>query len=558
MRLYFDLHCHSASKTFMTSEFMDQKKSPWEKVSGELPQLFAPILSSQASFGQVEDANVSILVTSIVPLERGYTDYWLIKGVVANTTALSRDFIMNINKGQYSFYDLLNLEIKFIFNHLHFGSKKLNILKTIEDIDHSDGVINLLFNIEGSHSFDARRNGIEEANYLENLKEIKRRDDFNCFYLTFTHLNKLFICNHAYGAKISNDNIFKPHKEVIGIDRDLGLKMIDTCYDKADGTRMLIDIKHMSLVARQQFYAYRKEKGYENIPILASHMGVTGFPFSEFHHKIKRKPKYNRRRKDYVKVKYKRIDGIGEGRKEETCFNPWSINLYDEEIIEIIQSDGLIGVCLDQRILGYDDIKPEYFSYKEWQVFNDTDFKITPNPDITPLTTSIELLALENDDLEEDDDFELIPDATNNIESLVAVPLIHTRDISDEMIEEDGESDMFEEVDLKGKKRRHLRTLCNNILHIAKVGGEEAWKHICIGSDLDGFVNAINNCKRITGYRELEEDLISMLNEMIVEHQHPNLPILTPEDLAQKVRDIMYNNGKDFLEKYFTKDFLGA
>ena len=72
----------------------------------------------------------------------------------------------------------------------------------------------------------------------------------------------------------------------------------------------------------------------------------------------------------YIQVEYDRPRGIGASskrKKDLTYFNPWSINLYNEEIKEIIASGGLIGLNLDQRIQGADKVKGEYFSALEFE-----------------------------------------------------------------------------------------------------------------------------------------------------------------------------------------------
>ena len=58
--------------------------------------------------------------------------------------------------------------------------------------------------------------------------------------------------------------------------------------------------------------------------------------------------KYKKTRRGFTKVSYKKPKGHVEG----TLFNPISINLYNEDIKEIIQSNGLMGLILDERILG--------------------------------------------------------------------------------------------------------------------------------------------------------------------------------------------------------------
>jgi microsomal dipeptidase-like Zn-dependent dipeptidase len=99
--------------------------------------------------------------------------------------------------------------------------------------------------------------------------------------------------------------------------------------EKGDNSRrILIDIKHLSPEARTEFYDLTK--GYsligDTIPILASHAAVTGTknPSSAPH----------------------------------MYFNSSDINLYDEDVLKIARSNGLIGLMLEEgRLLNKQAMK---------------------------------------------------------------------------------------------------------------------------------------------------------------------------------------------------------
>ena len=67
------------------------------------------------------------------------------------------------------------------------------------------------------------------------------------------------------------------------------------------------------------------------------------------------------RKDEFAMVCYDRPKGLGD-----THFNPWSINLYDFEIEIILKSDGLIGLNMDQRIMGTKKVQGEYFDAEEF------------------------------------------------------------------------------------------------------------------------------------------------------------------------------------------------
>ena len=263
---------------------------------------------------------------------------------------------------------------------------------------------------------------------------------------------------------------------------------------------------------------------------MISHGGVTGVSWEN-------KPVVCSKKKDgWIKVRYYRPKG-----QMKTRFNPWSINLYDEEIKIIVDSDGLIGLNLDERILGAKQKRRvnriEYFSPEE---FNRHNFK-------KQLLKSI--LAWDPFEIftEEDRD-------TREIEIRLREYLLNIVIHPNQIHDFDG---MLAEIvrlynllppqimTIKGVKH-----LCNSILHIVKVAGEDGWKHISIGSDFDGLINAVDSCKNAAQYNNLADKLVELLPGMAA--TIPGFPNIT--NIQQKVADIMSGNAFSFLQRYFRHD----
>ncbi len=510
----FDFHCHPFGKHFLSAERLEKKRSPNKKIKGGILQFISPVIASQSSLGQLKKGNVKLSVCGVVPIERGFSKLMLIKDLVGTFSVLDKKFIKNINHGDYySYHDLLQDELTFIHNHCqNTGDEDVKVLSSIEDF-RADRSHNLILAIEGSHSFFERSFGYEKSLAVK----AKHYEKGSFLYLTFTHLSTNDLCNHAYGAKITESNTFKPNLRTKGISQD-GLELIDICYDTTSGKRILIDIKHMSIGARRQFYQYRKDKGYDNIPILATHMGSCGLSYADFLGNIETKNRI-KELPDLISINHKEIRGICSDRKSknETKFNPWSINLFDDEITEIVNSDGLIGLSLDQRILG--------FSKEENEIMRLDEFG--------------ELTGLSNSELEK-------------------IPLI---DLSEFGSPVDSSSEL-NPIDLSsvglnlfGRKRTHLRYMCNNILRMVKAGGAKVWDHLVLGSDYDGLINAVNNCKNSSKFPELEKDLRKMLPIMAAEDPNTDYHL---EDVEARVRGLMWENAKRFLEKYYTADYLNT
>ena len=494
MKTFFDLHLHPSFKPFLSHPTAELKDNCWTTYNSIID-----IIDSQSSLEQMQRGKVNLAVAPIYTLERPFSSSFLLEHVAPAFSPMHREMMHFPTESDN--YDRFLAEIK----HLELSQslendsgRSFNLLKSIKDIDPKK--INLILAIEGTHALEKSHTSL-----LDNLKEIKN-SDYRFLYLTLTHLTRFGTCSHAFGMKlIKNNKEFVPGGKGL---TDLGKKVIDLAYNDQEGHRIFVDIKHMSLVSRRQFYQYRKEKGYDNIPIIASHMGFSGITSQP--QVLKQYIKKKVARKDgLVQVLYEQPRGIGKGgwflNKKKTHFNPWSINLFDEEIPIILDSGGLIGVSLDQRILGADKVKGEFYSEEEF----------------------LELIGARGED---------------------------------GLSEFDVTKDFEEEREFLGKKRekrinqkKHLRHFCNNILHIVRVAGKpEAWKQICLGSDFDGLINPINNCISTEEYPQLEHDLVIMLHKMIGEarKEDPNVEFHAT-DMEQHVRDIMYNNAYHFLEQHF-------
>ena len=98
------------------------------------------------------------------------------------------------------------------------------------------------------------------------------------------------------------------------------------------------------------------------------------------------------------------------------------------------------------------------------------------------------------------------------------------------------------------KLERGIKHLCNNILHIIQIAGEKGWKHICIGSDFDGFINPVDICKNANQYKTFRAGLEKWLPELA---SKMSVPIKIPE-IKQKVDDIMSGNAYRFLKLHFS------
>jgi hypothetical protein len=168
------------------------------------------------------------------------------------------------------------------------------------------------------------------------------------FFITFAHHFNNTLCGHAQSLpshlRLLCDQRHNMDKGILknaayGVMRELlGLDDKNKCNGSK---RILIDVKHMSAASRQDFYKNiirpynrKPENTLSKIPVIASQVGYSGIDSLE-----------------------ELIKNTRAGREADNFqvqgFKAWSINLCDEDVIEIHHSGGLIGITLDQHLLGF-------------------------------------------------------------------------------------------------------------------------------------------------------------------------------------------------------------
>ena len=221
-----------------------------------------------------------------------------------------------------------------------------------------ENIIGVLFSVEGAHAFGCGQlntlpedhaeelrqlNDLTHPNTVKLLKTIRENirrtknlgnGKHSPFFVTFSHHFWNQLCGHAMSLAGIMHVFFNQERGMASGMTEVGKEVLKELLDKTNGRRILIDVKHMSVEGRFWFYEFLKENYWtkgDNVPILASHMGVTGEGQSE-----------NRSLRHY---------DMDEEYEKSGWFNPWDINLSDEEILAIYRSRGLIGLNMDQRIL---------------------------------------------------------------------------------------------------------------------------------------------------------------------------------------------------------------
>jgi microsomal dipeptidase-like Zn-dependent dipeptidase len=437
---YVDLHVHVSLKTMLGK---DSAKKPtcWTdlNVSDPIDKLSKGTFDSQSSLSQLARGKCSLAVAVIYPLETKLADADILQ-VLARLIdgKFCNKRLRDVKTGHWTSFQYANDELKHILltsNQMVDGvAKKIKVLEQWSDYNPGDEhTVHTIFTIEGGHTITYGRNEKEDiSKMLANLKHF--RSACPLFYYTMAHMQQMNFANHAYGIKGAGKFYFVPRGAGL---TDFGKKLIDSCYTDFKARKVLIDVKHMSLRSRLDFYEYRASKGYGMIPVMASHVGVTGI--SKDDHSYIRKLVQPLFRK-YYKLVYEQVPGKIDG----TFFNPSTINLFDEDIIEILNSKGLIGISFDLRIIGGVQKKPkEYMSSSEKYMFK----------------------------------------------SKAGSTMVVSNDAAD-LEDEDDDGDILDSGGVMAPGTKGVLFFANQILHILQIGkkiGIDATNHLAIGTDFDGL-----------------------------------------------------------------------
>lgn len=572
-QMYFDFHLHPVCKQFFTqyetdyptgrgpddiSRVMDLQNDLTDFVDTYLLH----ILESQCCLNQMKQGGVQVGVANILSIEHGFADS---NGDFANvlksawTRPLDQQYMKAVRLGQVSYYRLFIKELDLYRKLASKSDPRIHFLSRRHPASLKDNAFYVALSMEGGHNLSRLKIGNSGSydtqpakgtpdevfkdfcnppeNGAESLKRLHAAlwaEGMDLFYLTLTHLTYIkeqSLATHAYGMKLLKHGAFYPVGNGL---TQLGKDVINAAYNMVatgdDGAPkpqpILIDIKHMALKSRQDFYACRRENGgYEKNPIVASHMGVTGYAASEWIDALSEQALYTDQGVRTVEIltKRKRAGAWGSALNNEFTFNPWSLNLMDDDIVEILKSGGIIGISLDVRILGFQskfgasaDDQPEYLSLENFKTF--------------------------------------FPHLVLRGAGFKAAESLATA----------------ESWLVPTKEERHPICLCFNFLHIVSVGlrhqaeigktREEVWQQICIGSDFDGFIEPVKICRDASKMPALEQAVLKWLpvaeKAYVKENGGPRLltwnrdRTVDDAELRKIVRGLMYENGKAFLQHW--------
>jgi len=503
---FFDFHCHPAIKPQFSDPLL--KPVPWQNINAQLKffknwsvrinTLFNEVLDSQACVTQLGAADVKLIGLILHAPEKKIAEALGAQSIVnkGKVNLINKKQLGYLAEGTHSF-ELIQTELKSLLPPASSGQKPMvKILKRAADFNEqqSNTVFAVLI-VEGLHCFfsDPFAANAKEI-FTQNFKQFTTEN--TVLAINLCHMQQNDFCNHAHGIQFFTPALFYPVRKGIS---QWGSEVVQMMIDR----KILVDIKHMSLKARWELYTWFKKDDDTYIqPIICTHAGVTGLSIAN-------------------RVKYLYRNPIDKGLVYELQFlkpqskhdpkayyNCSSINLYDEDIEHIFLSGGMVGISFDQRILGFADesVIPgltvphdvEYISHLE------ADFFLGPNPQALP--------------------------AYNGDQGVWA-------------------AEDLEDLDPSLGIEMHRRFLINTIVHMlwvanrhAAIDIKTAAKQICLGTDFDGLINAIDCCKNVEGFSKLKKD---MQQELSASLKKAGIPL----EATTLLDGIFYSNGKDFVLK---------
>jgi microsomal dipeptidase-like Zn-dependent dipeptidase len=355
---YIDLHCHPSLKPYGKSFDIDPgknnlnrraKNSIWFYDSPSFFKKAIQLLSGVCKFTQADctalaHGNVRVVCASLYPIERGFFRNDLGTGVISDLAAsfatsvgISRvNYIQNIR----NYFEDLEREYHYYVQGAEketatqSGKFKYILAKDFttveENLAATEQTIVFVFSIEGLHVLHNDIENPKEDVALQNVRHIKQWAHVP-FFVTFAHHFNNHLCGHA---KSLFDLVGKKTDQSINIDKsfsEMGMKVLRELLSVENGKRIYIDIKHMSALARKDYIRLitdpKGEYSDEAIPIIISHGAANGLRSMD----------------------EKVVDIIETG----TTFMQEDINFYDNELVALARSKGIIGLQLDERRLAH-------------------------------------------------------------------------------------------------------------------------------------------------------------------------------------------------------------
>lgn len=512
----FDFHIHPSLKELLAPPSL--ALTPWDNIAVKLNvgklfghetqvginSVFNQALNSQANLTQLHKGGVDLAGVALYAIEKNIARGVLARKIVANNSIhpLDPDILQQIQHAP-SYYTWLKKNMDSLLQNSVSpdGKLRFQFINSMQDYRPGSDTIHGICLVEGLHCFmdDPYAPGAEESFHI-NLTDFRERYKVRVFAINAAHMQAVPFYNHAYGMQFIQDPGFVPDGNGI---TDAGMRIIRHLYEQ----NILVDLKHLSLNARRQLISFHKEH-YPDRPIICTHAGLTGLSVRNRLSQLYEKP---RREGGHWEVKHMKR----RGTVDHSAFNHSSINLYDEEVVEILRSGGLFGLSMDQRILGYpgeDTVAQAFLIPTDREIISDLEAGFFFRPYTNPKDASVM----------QDTDAALT---------------------ADEAQEQESDSPQV-----------HYDYFINQLLHFLRIAKQarfaldKAAEQICIGSDYDGLINPIDCCLNAASLPAFKDELTRLLKRGRKIWDRAGIA-KSSVDIDKLIEGLFYQNGVNFLKK---------
>lgn len=353
---FVDIHIHPTLKPFKRNEtrnlFNFENYERFFKPSNFFSKLLSKLFKiitleipkySQSNINSLYAGNFKVAIISLFSLEDEFKKSNILNkklslDMFSLTVGIQQKNLLNKFEKENYFFQLKK-EYEFLLKNQD-SNKIINykLVKNFKEIQKSikqkNNEICIINSIEGIQCLS----GCEEINNSsssellsitkKNIQEIKKWE-FPPLFITMNHHFWNGFSSHAPSVtKIFGKPIFNQQNKFNGINIE-GKEVIKELLSNENGKRILIDIKHFDAQSRKDFYQIIK-KNKINAPIICSHTGINT---------------------------YEKLDDIINGnpfeKNNKSYFHEWEINLCKEDVVEIVDSGGIIGIQFDfKRLCG--------------------------------------------------------------------------------------------------------------------------------------------------------------------------------------------------------------
>ncbi len=200
--------------------------------------------------------------------------------------------------------------------------------------------ISIIPTIEGLHTLNS---GLEQPcnpDAVLNHAKLLKQFPFKPWWVTFCHHFYNELCGHARSLRQEIGKITNQEEGIESGFTALGREVLHSLLDNSAHQRILIDIKHMSAPARREFLHRWKTDYQQSFPLIVSHGVANGLPTLGATQSL-----YPYLGDNFIVPLERKKGGNGQLKDHN------QINFFDDEIRAIVESQGILGLQLDERRL---------------------------------------------------------------------------------------------------------------------------------------------------------------------------------------------------------------